>query len=395
MSVQVANRGTVPYGIFTVAVLAFLAVFAVLLAFRIGGEGVKSLAEAFPGKVLFVRFNGGYTRLLGRRLCNNRVRLRNGGLTFAACRIPDVLPAAAKEASLARWLKAEGIPFIHVQAAMGVDLERTMVPEGFDLDGNEQAGVFVSALATNGVDVLDLRARFAQTADLVGRYYFRTDHHWTYDAAFEAAGELCRRLLDMTGDDSRLVGRLDASNWKRRLLPRWRLGSHGARTGAWFAGLDDIPCYEPRFKMELTCDDFGGGEGVRPRAGGFRAVTMEPDFLKASSSYSASSFTLHPRILTLGRFQNAKAPVDKRVLLIADSFGRPFPAYLLSVYRRVDLLDPRHFGRLKMGSVCDYIRTSRPDVVVMLMNPTSLGAEFGDRGLQRGDRERMFDFGTP
>lgn len=386
-------------GVFAVAFLLIIIVFGGRLAYSAITHRDEPLADRFPAKGRIVAFNGLCWRLAGRHQCNNRVRMDNGKLNYAYFKVDEDLSwKLQKEVALARNLKKRGIHFIHVQAPMAMDAEKRLLPPGHYCDGNEKATEFVTSLTSNGVETVNLVPRFTSTPDDVTRFFLRTDHHWNYDAAFLAAKIVTDRLL--TQLDERLPGPshpLDPSKWWRKELPQWRLGTHGRRTGAFFSGFDDLQYYLPKKDTKTFARTLYLKNGqTKVRKGGFQAAMLNRGAVSVPDHASEASFVLHSRVDHLAKFRNPAAPVKRRVLILGDSFARPIPAYLSTVFQEIDMIDPRHFKscwRYRHMSIAGYVQHTHPDIVVMMCNPSSFYADTGDGGLQKKVYQKMFRFG--
>ena len=358
-----------------------------------------SCKDLFPSRSAFVALNGGFQRVIGRRLCNNRVRLVNGSMGFAKFVVGDCSEKAAKEIAFARHLQSVGIRFLHVQAPLGIDLGKTLLPPGFHCNGNEKAEEFIGMLRNGGVKALDLVPSFVSSPEDVTRFFLRTDHHWNYEAAFISARKIADRLLEELSPSPSHVGEvLSFERWQQTDLPRWRLGSHGYRVGPLFAGVDDLSYFVPKKESAYLREEYLKDGKVVLHKGGFVKATMNRKAISSPSIVSSGSFALHPKMNYPNCFVNSQAPVGKRILVIGDSFARPVPAYLNSVFQEVVLIDPRHFRECKPFrkiSIVEYVKSMSPDAVVMLINPSSFYADTGDRGL--GDcmlYDRVFEFGV-
>ena len=69
--------------------------------------------------------------------------------------------------------------------------------------------------------------------------------------------------------------------------------------------------------------------------------------------------------------QNEKSLSDKKVLVVQDSYGLPFSAFMSLRIKELRMIDLRHFE----GNEIDYMREYNPDVVIMMYNPSSFYIE--------------------
>lgn len=354
--------------------------------------------KSFPGKNVFVAAGGLAARAIGRRMCNNRVLLRNGHIGFVRCHVGDVRGKAAREIAFSRFLARRGIPFLHVQAPTGLDLERMLVSPVCDCNANEKAEEFVAQLRLGGVDVIDLIPRFAATADDVTRNFLKTDHHWNYDAAFEASEILAEHLAEKlrlpVADDKDVLCRME---WLRNQRNQWRSGGHAYRTGPLFAGVDDISWHVLASDATFSRVMYDRNGVIHRKSGKFEDVFVNAKVVQSCNWFADSAYVVFSKIAFIAVFKNPSALADRTVLILGDSFARPVPAYLSKVFARVVIVDPRHFREcraFKGRTLSALVSETRPDVVVQFMNPTSLGADMGDAGLGRAEiTDRMFDYG--
>ena len=113
---------------------------------------------------------------------------------------------------------------------------------------NETADGFLAGLEENGIPYLDLRENLSESGRDLSEAFYVTDHHWTIQTAFWAAGELSDWLNESFGED------LDAddfykdeSNYNEITYEKISLGSMGRKTGRYYAGVDDFTLIYPKF----------------------------------------------------------------------------------------------------------------------------------------------------
>jgi len=358
--------------LFAVGFLAALAVFAPPLARKSMHSPKRALAEKFPLKRFFVELNGGACRLAGRRLCNKRLRFRNEMIGHAYTPSNGTISGDGREVAVelafARGLRERGIPLLFVLAPCKMSCEGTLFPHGWQGENpNENAQKVAGILAEHGVAVLDLVPRFALTCQDVDRHFLATDHHWNVRTALEATGTICDRLADVLGEPAlRGNPRLVPSAWKRHVLERSFVGSHGRRTGSLFSGVEDFEYFLPLF--DTVQENEIPGKGKR-RTGNFAAAEFNARYLKPDKrEWRWLVYGGPPVGLRLHR--NQTPSVDRRCMVVKDSFGRHPVAFLSTVFREVVEVDPRLLE--KNQTVIGAVDAYKPDVVVMIANPSSI-----------------------
>ncbi len=313
----------------------------------------------------FINLNGLLARVAGRRVYNDVVRLNNGMLTRTETIKPSQLTSAAdKIVALADWLGGKGTPFLYVMPPLKPDVAGEVLPTGVGNEINEDATVFLDAMASRGVSVLDLRSDLSANAGQLDMYqYYRTDHHWSPDGAIAGYDLIMRRMKLM--DSSLTAAHTAVVQWDRHLIERWFLGSIGRRVGSLYAGVDPLVWYTPRFETEMSC-------AVPDRRyfyiGSFEQANIRERFIE-----KADYFHMNPYCVYIGgdyplvKHRNAKAPNRCRVLIIKDSYALPVQAFLSTEFMELDVIDPRHYD---WSSIAEYCEWTQPDFVVMLSSTT-------------------------
>ena len=333
----------------------------------------------------FLDANGGWTRLLGRKVCNGVLKLRNGHLSGP---IPycDSSPQAAAIDALSGLCGELGIKSLFVLIPGRIDPDGAIVPRGAPSDGTARiSDEIVSGLRT--MPVLDLRPAIASSVEDVTKHFFKTDSHWNFDGAFTAFPLIARRILEELGIPSEGIPALDPSNWERLEMDRPYLGSLARRTGPFFAGTDSLFYYVPRFETAMMCRIPHGNSWFG--CGTFGDALIWPiAFEKQKSHYADMGYNVYGSNRPLVRIVNASAPVRKRILLSKDSFAIPVYAFLSTVFSEVVAVDLRLWHDMTLGQ---YVRIMRPDVVCVMNNPGS----FSKNPFSILRTEKLFDYGIP
>ena len=362
--------------IFAAAFLAVIAVFGPPLAKKALHTPVRALAEKFPLKRWFVELNGGAHRAIGRRFCNTVYRAPGGILLSEQTRKGCYEPQAEAMAEFSKWLAGKNTAFIYVQAPAKIDMEGTMLPAPLVNRENARADDLMSRLAEKGIRTIDLRAMLTATPKDVERFFYRTDHHWNNDAVFKVFGVLAPEIARAVGDDPAAVASyVDVSSWTRTVWPQCFTGTKVRRTGILFGGQDDLIVYVPRFKTEMAMDILSKG---KRHAGDFRKTIMWHSGKIRKAGTDGFGMDAYSSLYIGGMYgvvkhENPEAPLKRRVLIIGDSFTRPFEAFLSTIVTGLIVLDPRRFAPGE--TVAGFVESYKPDVVIQLCNPSAFGAD--------------------
>ena len=331
------------------------------------------------GRYEFVDLNGLFMRVTGRRTDNSVMKLRNGMLTEEHTPPCDVTALSDGINALAKYVQDQGTPFLYVQLPYKLDLNTALVIDGKEDFSHDNADRLIAALDA-GVDVIDLRPLLCGDAESIEKYFFRTDHHWNYYGAFQGFSELLRQLDKRFPNFGIDLACGELNNWEGHTVKNWLLGSRGRRTGRFFAGLDDMTYYIPKFETEISCDIPEAGEHYE---GDFSAANLRMKKITGDRDlYEKDAYGLY-----IGgdygyvHHENTGASVKQKILLIKESYSLPMMAYLSTVFETVDSVDPRYLENITVKKMIDELE---PDIVILAMNPNAIHLcpeAFSDFGL--------------
>lgn len=337
----------------------------------------KDYRENLEQKNDFVSLNGLYARMSGARTSNQVVRTNNGMLTHQTINKLDTKPFAEKTAELSDFLSGLEIPFLYVQAPYKLSLDETMLPIGVEDYANDNADELLNYLQEYGVDTLDLRPYITKTAEQSKQYFYNTDHHWTPIGAFRGFQLIVECLQEIFPDEPICGTATEWDSWEIHRVPDHFLGSRGKRVGPYFGGVDDLIYLTPRFQTEMSC--------LIPDKslyyqGNFEDAVIRRQYIDNPIDYYGTTlyYVYIGGEYPVVQHRNGRAPSEKRLLLIKDSFTLPVQSFLSTVFQEIDVVDLRHFTE---NSLAEYARDFEPDFVLYMINPNVFGEkkfeEFG------------------
>lgn len=315
-------------------------------------------------KTDFINLSGLYARLTGRRKHNDIYLTKNGMITLLMEQ-QNMTPLADNFIRFSENLSSADIPFLYVQAPYKEDFSDSILPDGVFSYGNENADALLSKLKNANVNTLDLRPHINATCELIDTYYFRTDHHWNIDGAFLGFQLISQQLEEMLPGAQDLTY-TDKNLWQRHTLEDWFLGSRGKRVGVYFCGVDDYSWLTPTFPTQMTTTIEKNGTQL---SGDFAGANLHPEFLNEKDYFNTNVYCNYiGGDFPMVRHHNPDAPNPQKLLLIKDSYSLPVQAFLSTLFREVEVIDPRYYPNY---DITTYAFISQPDLVLMLYNPSA------------------------
>ncbi len=341
---------------------------------RVSFSGITGqIADAYQsddlwGKNTFVDINGLYMRLASRRKSNGVNRMKNGMLQ-EYINPWNMEEKVAVLTDFSECLKTAGFPFLYIQAPGKVSLNKDVL-FSVDMDySNENADSLLAGLKSNGVHYLDLRPMLCADQDMVNQYFYGTDHHWTASGAFRAFQSIMP-FLDRFFPESVDETYTDPKKWSQHTVSSMFLGSSGKRVGKYFGGVDDLVYYTPKFDTDWVCMI---PNHQQIRSGTYEEVCIWDQYIHDKDYFENNNYYVYyGGDYPIMELRNDNAPNKKKIVLIKDSFSAPLMAFLQSEFRAVDAIDPRYYSD---STVMEYIYMNQPDMVIMMLNPSTLGNE--------------------
>lgn len=327
-------------------------------------------SDQFRQKDFFINVNGLFARMTHRSVYNDAILLKNGMLARTSFSLTDPSSHADALAGFAQQAQeCCGTPLLYVQLPGKPGLSADLLPEGVEHDENTVAGRMVDSLQERGIDVLDLREELTGTGEAISLYFYKTDHHWNYTGAFLGYQRILEKLQTMLPERNLDTSTATLDAWEAHTIPRWFLGSIGKRVGIWYAGVDDFTYYTPKFDTDMS---MAIPKHSIVRKGSFEeSVVRGESYLEKETSYfDTTQYCLYiGGDYPLVHHRNAQAPNAKKILLVRDSFSVPLQAYLSTMFQEVDVIDLRYYDE---GSLLDYVKSTKPDLVMYVMTASSV-----------------------
>ena len=342
-------------------------------------QGFLAAADATANSALdqdhlFIQLYGGVQALSDRTVIEDVdprysvVKLADGTLTFVNSQPQDVTGHGRAVARLSLALEERDIPLLYVQAPQKLQPQDSRLPAGVNDYGDHYADQVLSVLKEQGVATLDLREAFIATGREWSSFFFRTDHHWTPEAAFLANQVLSARLEEKYGWDFPHQN-TDPDSFQRVTLSDWFLGSQGKRVGSLYGGVDDIEIWIPQFETDFT---YLVPIYDMERTGPFEESLLFPERVEELDWFGGNPYTLYSGgDYPMGRIYNHTNEQGPRILLLRDSYACVLTPFLALNCSELITIDLRYFG----DDLLAYVDWLEPDLVLVIYTAGSTAIE--------------------
>lgn len=337
----------------------------------ISTQADETINNALDTSHLFIQLYGGVQRLLGRRILEDVdeqytvYKLSDGSLTFInpepAGNLSDRADAYLKFQDA---LEEKGIPLLYLQAPQKIGGEGApTLPPGVTDYGNENADRFLSLITAGGGSALDLREVLAQDGQPWTSYFFTTDHHWKPETALLCVQNLVEYLNETYGMELD-PSQTDPARYTATVYEDIFLGSQGKRTGALYAGMDDLTVLIPDFETDFTYTI-----QVQEHEGSFEESLLFLEQLEETDPFLSNPYTVYSGgDYSFSRIINHLNPDGPKIMILRDSFGCAFTPFLAMHCSDLSIVDLRYF----YAYFPTYINWLQPDLVIMLYTPGNL-----------------------
>lgn len=305
----------------------------------------KTMSEHISFRMALVELYGGLQRAMDKHEYNNfaYVKDENGYLMYGAFYQEEnyeFLKYAVYVKRMQDFAEEHGTKLLFVIAPAKYDKDYTVLRKGLPVNNTEhRMRELVLYLRRLGIETIDLNDYLPGDRMDYKEVFFKTDHHWTVPAAFEASRIIRETIKEKFGKDIDPDNRhLCDKAYTRKKYYGGMLGSMGRDTGILYSGLEDFtalfPTEEGRFRRYNVTDS--GEEEIRK--GGFTDAFLDMEVLSDKNDYyQDSQYGLYlDQIRTIENIENLNNKKGPSMFMIRDSYFAPVIAFLAPCTSRID-----------------------------------------------------------
>jgi len=265
-----------------------------------------------------------------------------------------------------KYLKDKNINLLYVQAPNKIEKNNDYISKIYYDCATQNMDKFLSYI-DGEINYLDLRNNIAKKGEEYLQLFFNTDYHWKPETGIWAAGEVSNIL---NTEYNYTINTEIISNIKNYAIHTYEgefLGADGRYVTLTNTHPDDISIIIPKFETELIVKI---PEKVPYKSGNFEETLIDWSKLNKNYIYNSNQYAAYGYGNTaIIEIENLKSENDNRLLVIKDSFANVVVPYLSLEIGSTSIIDLRYFD----GSLKSYIDEYKPDTILMLYSPDSLG----------------------
>lgn len=238
-------------------------------------------------------------------------------------------------------------------------LDIDIVPGIIEYKNDENKDSIIEALKQNDVDVLDLRIRMPLDYQEYMDKFYISDHHWKTETAFEMTKYIINYLNNEYDYGINETLYLD-SNYAIKEYKDIFLGSLGKKTTKSFTSVDDFKLIVPKFEtsIKICISEYSIDE-----EGTFDSL-INYNQLGKNSVYNTNPYGCFLYGDNgLVKINNPNG-IDKKVLIIKDSYANPVISYLSLGIKNIDVIDFRAFN----GNLDSFLKENSYDDIIIMYN---------------------------
>ena len=192
------------------------------------------------------------------------------------------------------------------------------------------------------------------------KMYFKTDHHWNEIGAFEGFKYIVKNMNILPKNQENL---LDDDNFSRyELKDRDFIGSYNRNLFYLFSKNESVPYVKSNKNNDYKFFNYNGEEYVETEENVLISTERDSKEITYGGAYTND--------IPLYKIVNKNAPIDKKLLIVRDSYQAPTTLLFADLFKQVEILDPRNTIDITVSKI---VNQGNPDIVMFMFNSETYG----------------------
>lgn len=227
-------------------------------------------------------------------------------------------------------------------------------------DYNKIGDELVTYLRYYGIDCIDYKHQYLQEKMTAEEIFYKTDHHWRLEVAFDAFETLVRHLnLKYKAKLDRYY--TDIDNYNVETYEDIFMGSQGRDAGLSYVGADDYTFITPKFETDYEYTFKSKVDEKVTIEGSMEETLVSKKYLEREDIYDRDMWSSYMDGVHLeDHITNKKNEDGLKVLFLRDSYTSPLATFFSSYCSQVDMIwtvqnKPEEIEAMVEGDEYDYI----------------------------------------
>lgn len=313
-----------------------------LLSGKFESEFETYIADQFPFRNKWITLESTVSRMFGKTESNDIFLAKNGYLiqnfhTPSAEQYTSILEGYK---GIAKLTEGTDITLNAMIVPTAVNIYSNKLPWGAVTDDqNSFLSQLQSDLSSSGINWINLTDTF-EACDKETQLYYRTDHHWTSDAAF-LAYQAYNKALELE----------DSTTYSKNMISDSFEGTLSASSGMRTSETDEIYAYLPNqvtdYTVSLTAENTKS------------ASVFDTKSLSTRSQYNVFFGGNHPEVVI-----DSASESHKILMVFKDSYANCFVPFLIPDYAKIIMIDPRYYTE----DIAEAIQSNNVTDILFLYN---------------------------
>lgn len=242
------------------------------------------------------------------------------------------------------------------------------------LDYNDTLDSYLYYCSVLNLRTVDLRTAMKKSGLDYEQMFFKTDHHWTPQAAFYGYKYLVETLkkdgydLDPTGKYTSI------DNYNLETYENCWLGTFGINTGVnYLDEMESITILTPKFETEFVYQyKYPSSIYTNEITGSFDGTLLQRKYIYEqveNDLYQGSAYSVYLNgVCEYDHIENKNNPDGPKVLFIRDSYSSPLGSYIANLCSEVDMVWAKEYGE----KVEELIENNDYDFIFVVTWPENL-----------------------
>lgn len=227
-------------------------------------------------------------------------------------------------------------------------------------DYNKIGDELVTYLRYYGIDCIDYKHQYLQEKMTAEEIFYKTDHHWRLEVAFDAFETLVRHLnLKYNAKLDRYYTNIN--NYNVETYEDIFMGSQGRDAGLSYVGADDYTFITPKFETDYEYTFKSKVDEIVTIEGSMEETLVSKKYLEREDIYDRDMWSSYMDGVHLeDHITNKKNEDGLKVLFLRDSYTSPLATFFSSYCSQVDMIwtvqnKPEEIEAMVEGDEYDYI----------------------------------------